>query len=163
LGAVVIGTVSTEEKAKIAKQAGVDHIIFYTKQDFVEETKKITNDIGVDYIIDGVGKTTFTQDLEAVRSRGHICIFGASSGPAEPLLPNALQTKSITLSGGSLFNYMNSRVEILSRANEVLKGIQEGWLNLRIDHVLPLEQAAKAQIMLESRQTIGKVILKIGN
>lgn len=162
LGAVVIGTVSTEEKAKIAKQAGVDHIIFYTKQNFVEEVKKITNDIGVDYIIDGVGKTTFTQDLDAVRYRGHICIFGSSSGPAEPLLPNSLQTKSITVSGGTLFNYMNSRVEILSRANEVLKGLQEGWLNLRIDHVLPLEQAAKAQAMLESRQTVGKVILKIG-
>jgi NADPH2:quinone reductase len=163
LGAVVIGTVSTEEKAAIAKQAGVDHIIFYTKQDFVEETKKITNEIGADYIIDGVGKTTFNKDLEAIRNRGHICLFGSSSGPAEPLLPNVLQAKSITLSGGSLFNYMNSRVEILSRANEVLKGIQEGWLNLRIDHILPLEQAAKAQSMLESRQTVGKVILKIGD
>ncbi len=158
-GATVIGTVSTQEKAKVVKEAGADCIILYTEQDFVTETKKFTHDIGADYIIDGVGKTTFTKDLEAVRQRGHICIFGSSSGPAEPLLPNSLQAKSITLYGGSLFNYMGSRVELLSRSNDVMKGIMEGWLKLKIDHVFPLAKAADAQRMLEGRQTMGKVIL----
>jgi NADPH2:quinone reductase len=161
LKAQVIGTVSTEEKAKIAKQAGADHVILYTQQNFVEETKKLTQGKGANYIIDGVGKSTFTQDLDAVCQRGWICIFGAASGAAEPLMPNALQTKSITLAGGSLFNYLNTREELLMRANDVLTGMREGWLKLRIDHAFALEEAAKAQLMLESRQTVGKVILTI--
>lgn len=160
-GATVIGTVSTEEKAKIAREGGADHIIFYTKQDFVEEAKKITGGKGVDYIIDGVGKSTFAKDLEAVRQRGWICIFGSSSGPADPIPPNSLQAKSITLSGGSLVDYLNTREEILRRAQDVLNGVREGWLKLRIDHVFSLDQAAEAQRMLEGRKTTGKVILKI--
>jgi NADPH2:quinone reductase len=162
MGAIVIGTVSTDEKAKVARQFGADHIIYYTKQDFVEETKKLTQGKGADYIIDGVGLSTFTKDLEAVRTCGTVCIFGASSGPAAPLAPNSLQTKSLTISGGSLFNFVNTREEILNRAKSVLKGIQDGWLKLCIDHIYPLDQAAKAQHMLEDRQTIGKVILKSG-
>ncbi len=161
MGATVIGTVSTEEKAKIAREGGADHIIFYTKQDFVEEAKKITGGKGIDYIIDGVGKSTFAKDLEAVRQRGWICIFGSSSGPADPIPPNSLQAKSITLSGGSLIDYLNTREEILRRAQDVLNGVREGWLKLRIDHVFSLDQAAEAQRMLESRKTTGKVILKI--
>jgi NADPH2:quinone reductase len=101
LGAKVIGTVSTEDKAKIAKEAGADHVILYTQQDFVTETNKITNNKGVDYIIDGVGKTTFTKDLDAVKLRGCISLFGSASGPADPFPPNSLQAKSITLSGGT--------------------------------------------------------------
>lgn len=162
LGAIVIGTVSTDEKAKIAREHGADHIIYYTKQDFVEETKKLTNGKGVDYIIDGVGLSTFTKDLDAIRICGTICLFGSSSGPAEPLAPNSLQAKSLTISGGTLFNYINTRDEILRRAQSVLAGIQEGWLKLRIDHIYPLDQAAEAQRMLEGRKTTGKVILKIG-
>ena len=161
MGATVVGTVSTEEKAKIAREAGANYIIFYTKQDFVEEAKKITGGKGVDYIIDGVGKSTFAKDLEAVRQRGWICIFGSSSGPADPILPNSLQAKSITLSGGSLVDYLNTREEILRRARDVLNGVREGWLKLRIDHVFSLDQAAEAQRMLEGRKTTGKVILKI--
>jgi NADPH2:quinone reductase len=161
MGATVVGTVSTEEKAKIAREAGADHIIFYTKQDFMEEAKKITGGKGVDYIIDGVGKSTFAKDLEAVRQRGWICIFGSSSGPADPILPNSLQAKSITLSGGSLVDYLNTREEILRCAQDVLNGVREGWLKLRIDYVFSLDQAAEAQRMLESRKTTGKVILKI--
>jgi len=161
MGAKVIGTVSTKEKAEIAKNAGADHIILYTQQDFVEEVKKITHDKGVDYIIDGVGKSTFTKDLEAARVYGHICIFGSASGPADPIAPNALQIKSLTISGGSLFNCLNTREELLYRANAVISGIKEGWLKLKIDHVLPLEQAAEAQRMLEGRKTTGKVILRI--
>lgn len=161
LGATVIGTVSTAEKAEIARQAGADHLINYTTEDFVLEVKKLTQNKGADYIIDGVGKTTFTKDLDAVKRRGHICLFGSASGPADPLLPNTLQSKSITLSGGSLFNYINTREELLKRANDVLNGITAGWLNFKIDHVLPLAEAVEAQSMLENRKTSGKVLLKM--
>lgn len=159
LGGMVIGTVSTEEKAAMAKAAGADHIIMYTQQDFVAETNKITNGKGVDYIIDGVGKTTFAKDLEAVKVHGWICLFGSASGPVEPFAPNSLQQKSIILAGGTLFAFLNTREEILMRANAVFKGIQEGWLSLKIDYVYPLAEAAKAQQMLEGRNTMGKVIL----
>jgi NADPH2:quinone reductase len=159
LKANVIGTVSTEEKAKAAKAAGASHVINYVTQDFVEETKKLTADKGVDYIIDGVGKTTFAKDLDAVRVYGHVCIFGSASGPADPIAPNSLQQKSITVSGGSLFNCMNSREELLKRANDVLTGIKDGWLKLKIDHVFKLGDASKAQQELEGRKTSGKVIL----
>jgi NADPH2:quinone reductase len=162
-GARVIGTVSTEEKAKIAREAGADDIILYTKEDFVAETKKLTGGKGADYIIDGVGQSTFTKDLEAVRTRGHICVFGSSSGPAEAIAPNSLMARSVTVSGGSLFNYIGNREELLGRARSVLNGMREGWLKLRIDKVLPLEQAAEAHRLLEGRQTTGKVILKIGD
>jgi NADPH2:quinone reductase len=161
LGARVIGTVSTPEKAKLVHAAGADHVILYTQQDFVAEAKKLTNNKGVDYIIDGVGKDTFTRDLDAVRVRGHICLFGSASGPAELLAPNSLQDKSITLSAGRLWNHLQTREELLHRAHAVLTGIRQGWLKLKIDHVLPLEQAAEAQRLLEGRQTTGKVILQI--
>lgn len=161
LGAKVIGTVSTDEKAKIVREAGADHIILYTKNDFVEETLKITNGKGADYIIDGVGKTTFTKDLDATRKRGTICIFGSSSGAAEPLSPNSLQVKSLTVCGGSLFNYCEPGKELQMRSQDVLAGIKHGWLKLRIEHILPLEKAAEAQRMLESRGTTGKVILEV--
>jgi len=162
-GARVIGTVSTEEKAKIARDAGADDVILYTQQDFVAETKKLTGGKGADYIIDGVGQSTFTKDLEAVRAGGHICVFGSASGPAEPVAPNSLMGRSLTVSGGTLFNYISTREELLTRARSVLKGMREGWLKLRIDKVLPLEQAAEAHRLLEGRQTTGKVVLKIGD
>jgi NADPH2:quinone reductase len=161
LGAVAIGTVSTEEKAKVAREAGADHVIIYTKQDFAEEAKKITNGKGVDYIIDGVGKTTFMKNLDAVRNRGWATVFGMASGPADPLSPNALMTKSITISGGALFNYIVTREELLGRANDLFRAIREGWLKLRIDHAFPLAQAAEAHRLLEGRKTMGKLILAV--
>ncbi len=161
LGAIVIGTVSTQDKAQVAKNAGADHVILYTQEDFVAATKKITADKGVDYIIDGVGKSTFTKDLDAARVCGHICLFGSASGPADPFAPNSLQAKSLTLYGGSLFNFILTREELLKRANAVFNGINAGWLTLKIDYKYPLEQAAKAQQMLEERQTTGKIILTI--
>ncbi len=159
MGAVVLGTVSTQEKAAIAKAAGLDYAILYDQEDFVAKAKEYTQGLGPDYIIDGVGKTTFTRDLDAVKMHGHICLFGSASGPADPLLPNALQAKSLTISGGSIFNFINSRAELLKRANDVLKGIQEGWLNLRIDHVFPLQEAIAAHELLEGRGSVGKIIL----
>jgi NADPH:quinone reductase len=162
MGARVIGTVSTEEKAQIAKQAGADEIILYTQQDFVREARRITNDKGVDYIIDGVGKDTFTKNLDAVRLRGHVTIYGAASGLAEPLIPNMLMMKSITIHGGSLFNYLQNREELMRRANDTINGIKEGWLKLRVDHVLPLKDAAKAHELMENRKTVGKIVLTCG-
>ncbi len=162
LGARVIGTVSTEEKAEVARKAGADHIVLYTSQDFVAESRKLTGDTGVDYIIDGVGQSTFLKDLEAVRIRGTICLFGSASGAAEePFLPTSLQPKSITICSGNLVNFTQTRAERLERANAVLKGIKEGWLSLRIDHILPLAQAAEGQRLLETRQTVGKLVLKV--
>lgn len=161
LGAHVIGTVSSEDKAIIATEAGVDDVIIYTKQDFVAETKKLTNGVGADYIIDGVGKSTLTKDLDAIRTKGHICIFGLSSGAPDPVEAHKLQLKSISLSGGNLMNYLTSREELLKRADAVMKGINEGWLKINISHIFPLAESGKAQHLLESRQSTGKIILKI--
>lgn len=163
LGARVLGTVSTEEKAKIAKEMGADDVILYTKQDFVEEIKKLTDKHGADLIIDGVGKTTFAGNLRAAALRGNIVIYGAASGPAEPISPNALMNHSLTVSGGSLFNYILSKEELLMRSKAVIEGVEQGWLKLRIDEVFPLNQASKAQEKLESRNTSGKVLLSTQN
>jgi NADPH2:quinone reductase len=160
LGAVAIGTVSTEEKAKIAREAGADHLILYTKQDFAEAAKKLTGGKGVDYVIDGVGKTTFTKNLDALRNRGWATVFGMASGPADPVVPNSLMMKSLTISGGALFNYITTREELLRRATDAFGGLREGWLKLRIDHTFPLAQAAEAHRLLESRQTAGKLLLR---
>lgn len=161
LGAAVIGTVSTEEKAQIARGAGADHAVLYTKQDFVSETKRLTGGRGADLVLDGVAKNTFTGDLEAVALRGHIVVFGSASGPADPVAPNALGAKSISLSGGSLGNFIAAREDLLRRSGDVLKAIKEGWLKLRIGHVLPLAEAGKAHRMLEGRQTMGKIVLTV--
>lgn len=160
LGARVIGTTSTEEKAKIAKDAGAEHIILYTKQDFVKEVHDLTNGKGAEFIIDGVGKDTFTKNLDAVALRGHIVIYGAASGIANAVVPNSLMGKSITISGGSLFNYLLNREELMMRANYVIKGIKDGWLKLRVDHVLSLQEAQKAHELMENRSTVGKIVLK---
>jgi len=161
LGATVIGTTSTEEKARTARKAGAEHVIVYTDEDFVAETKRITKGHGADLIIDGVGKSTFKGNLEAVALRGHIVIFGAASGPADPISPNALMVRSISLSGGGLMNFIRTREELLQRANAVIAGIHEGWLKLNIGAVLPIEQAVEAHRLLESRQTQGKLILMV--
>jgi NADPH2:quinone reductase len=161
LGARVIATVSTEEKALAAKKAGADHVILYTKQDFAGETKRLTDGRGADLILDGVAKATFPGDLEAVALRGHLVIFGSSSGPADPIAPNSLMAKSITLSGGSLPNFTATRDELVRRSKDVLSGIKKGWLKLRIDHVLPLAEAEKAHRLLEGRQSLGKIVLKV--
>ena len=161
LGATVIGTVSTEEKAHIAKEAGADHVVLYTKQDFVSETKRLTDGRGAELILDGVAKTTFVGDLEAVALRGHIVVFGSASGPADALMPNSLGAKSISVSGGSLGNFVATREGLVQRSTDVLNAIKEGWLKLRIDYVLPLTEADKAHRMLEGRQTVGKIVLKV--
>jgi len=161
LGAVAIGTVSTEEKAKVAREAGADHVIVYTQQDFAEEAKKFTGGKGVDYVVDGVGKTTFTKNFDALRNCGWATIFGMASGPAEPVVPNSLMMKALTISGGSLYNYMNTREEVMRRANDVFAGVREGWLKIRVYRTLPLEEVSEAHRLLESRATTGKLLLQI--
>ena len=163
LGATVIGTVSTVEKAAVAKKAGARHVVLYTEQDFASETKRITKGRGADLILDGVAKTTFTGDLEAVALRGHIVVFGSASGPADPLMPNSLGAKSISVSGGSLGNFIATREDLARRSADVLNGVKKGWLKLRIGHVLPLAEAGKAHRLLEDRQSMGKIVLKVTN
>ncbi|MDA8422878.1 MAG: quinone oxidoreductase [Nitrospiraceae bacterium] len=161
LGATVIGTVSTKEKADVAKEAGADYVVLYGKQDFVGETKRLTDGRGAELILDGVAKSTFTGDLDAVALRGHIVVFGSASGPADPVAPNSLGAKSISISGGSLGNYIATREELLRRSGEVVNAVKEGWLKLRIGQALPLVEAEMAHRMLEGRQTMGKIVLKV--
>ncbi|HVH59152.1 MAG TPA: quinone oxidoreductase [Candidatus Sulfotelmatobacter sp.] len=161
LGATVIGTASTEEKARTAREAGAEHVIVYTDQDFVAETNRITKGHGADLIIDGVGKSTFKGDLEVVAIRGQIVIFGGASGPADAISPNALMGRSVSVSGGSLQNFIRTREELMRRANDVIAGIRQGWLKLNIAAVLPLEQAKEAHQLLENRKTQGKLILMV--
>jgi NADPH:quinone reductase len=160
LGARVIGTVSTAHKARLACEAGADEVILYTQQDFVAETQRVTQGRGADLIIDGVGKTTFAGNLEAAAVHGHVVIYGYASGPPDPIVPLALMPRSLSISGGMLGNYTQTREELLWRARDVLSGIRAGWLRLRIAHVLPLAQAAEAHRVLEHRESTGKIILQ---
>jgi len=162
MGVRVIGTVSTEEKAKIARAAGADEVILYTQQDFAAETKRLTSGRGADLIIDGVAKTTFHGDLEAAAIRGHIVLYGSASGPADPFPPNSLQPRGLTLTGSTLVHFIAANADLVRRAADVLQGIQEGWLKLRIDRALPLAQAAEAHRLLEGRHTTGKLLLTTG-
>lgn len=161
LGATVIGTVSTDEKARVAREAGADHVVLYTRQDFVSETKRLTGGRGADLILDGVGKSTFAGDLEAAAIRGHVVIFGAASGPADPIVPNSLMQKSLSISGGMLGNFTATREDLRKRGNDVLQALREGWLRLRIDHAIALADAEKAHRLLEGRQSVGKIVLKV--
>jgi NADPH2:quinone reductase len=162
LGARVLGTASTEAKAQAAREAGADHVILYTRQDFAAEVKRLTGGEGAHLVIDGVGQSTFGGDLEAAAVRGHVVVFGAASGPADPVSPNALMPRSLSVSGGSLGNYVVTRDELLRRAGDVLEGIRAGWLRLRVGHVLPLAGAAAAHRLLEGRHSLGKIVLTIG-
>ena len=160
LGAIVIGTVSSAEKARTARDLGADHVIVYTDEDFVSQTQRITGEHGADLIFDGVGRSTSKGNLSAIAVRGHIVIFGASSGPAEPAAPYLLMQRSISLCGGSLL-YLRTREELTFRANEVISGIREGWLKPSIGGIFPLEDAAKAHQLLETRRSQGKLLLAV--
>ncbi len=161
MGARVIGTVSSAEKAGIARKTGADDVIVYTEQDFATEAVALTGGRGVDYIIDGVGQTTFLKNLDAVRVRGTICVFGHSSGPADPFAPFLLMPKSITLAGGMMHNFLQTREDLLRRAGDVFQGLREGWLKVRIDRSYPLEQAAEAHRRLDTRGSVGKLLLDL--
>ncbi len=159
-GARVIGTVSTDAKAALATEAGADDIVFYTRQDFEVEVKRLTGDRGVDVVYDSVGKTTFLKDLNCLRPRGMMALFGQSSGPVDPLDPALLAAKgSLFLTRPSLMQYAATREELLWRANDVLKWIQSGALKVRIDKTYRLADAPQAHRDLEGRKTSGKILL----
>jgi len=160
LGARVFGTVSTEEKAQVARQAGADEAILYTQQDFEAEVKRLTGGRGVDVVYDSVGQSTFDKSLNSLRPRGLLALFGQSSGPVPPFDPNILNGKgSLYLSRPSLAHYLLTREELLWRAGDVLKWIAAGKLKLRIDRTYPLANAAAAHRDLEGRHTAGKLLL----
>ncbi len=159
-GARVIGTVSTDAKAKLAREAGADEVILYTKQDFETEVKRITGGTGVHVVYDAVGKTTFDKSLNCLRMRGMLVLYGQASGPVPPFDPAILNQKgSLFLTRPSLFHHIATREELLQRAGEVLGWIKSGKLKLRVNLTLPLAQAAEAHRQLEGRQTTGKVLL----
>lgn len=159
-GARVIGTVSTPEKAMLARKAGADEVILYTERDFVAEVKRLTDGKGVQAVFDSVGKTTFEKGLDVLAPRGTMALFGQSSGAAPPIDPQVLNAKgSVFLTRPSLFHYVASRQELLARAGEVLGWVKDGSLPVRIDRELPLADAAAAHRALEARQTSGKILL----
>jgi NADPH2:quinone reductase len=160
LGARVLGTTSTEAKAEIARQAGIDEIIFYTKQDFEAEVKRLTSGRGVDVVYDSVGAPTCMQGLNCLRPRGMMVLFGQSGGKVPPIDPTILNTKgSLFLTRPSLAHYCANREELLWRAGDVLQWIASGKLKLAIDRTYPLARAAQAHRDLESRATAGKILL----
>ncbi len=159
-GVRVIGTVSTDEKARVAREAGADEIIFYTRQDFVTETRRLTDGAGVRVVYDSVGRDTFDGSLNVLRPRGSLILFGQSSGPVPPFDPQQLNAKgSLWLTRPSLGHYIMTRAELLERAETVFAWIAAGKLKLRIDCTYSLADVAEAHRALSSRETIGKVLL----
>ncbi|MEW5717075.1 MAG: quinone oxidoreductase [Chloroflexota bacterium] len=159
-GARVIGTVSTEDKAMLAKRVGADDVILYTETDFEVVVKQLTDGKGVDVVYDSVGKTTFDKSLNCLRPRGLMVLFGASSGPVPPLDPQVLNAKgSLFLTRPMLAHYTANRAELLQRANDLFEWMRAGKLHIRIDRTFPLAQAADAHRALHSRATKGKILL----
>ncbi|HZE23979.1 MAG TPA: quinone oxidoreductase [Blattabacteriaceae bacterium] len=160
IGAHAIGTVGTEEKAKLAREAGADDVILYTRQDFEVETKRLTDGKGVHVVYDGVGKSTFEKGLNVLRPRGYMVLFGGASGAVPPFDPIALSQKgSLFLTRPSLVNYIATREELEQRSNDVLGSVAAGKLKLRIGHVYKLEEVQQAHRDLEGRKTTGKILL----
>jgi NADPH:quinone reductase len=160
IGARVIGTVSTDEKAQLARNAGADDIILYTQTDFEAETKRLTGGKGIDVVYDSVGKTTFEKGLNLLRPRGMMVLFGGSSGAVAPFDPIILTQKgSLFLTRPSLTNYIATREELMARSSAVLGMIAAGKLKLRVEHMYPLAQAQRAHQELEGRKTTGKLLL----
>lgn len=160
IGARVIATVSTDEKAKLARDAGADDVILYSQTDFEAETKKLTGGKGIDVIYDSVGKTTFEKGLNLLRPRGMMVLFGGSSGPVPPFDPIILTQKgSLFLTRPSLGNYIATRDELMARSSAVFGMIASGKLKLRIEHTYPLAEAQRAHRDLEGRKTTGKLLL----
>jgi NADPH2:quinone reductase len=160
IGARVIATVSTEEKAKLAREAGADEVILYTQADFEAETKRITGGKGVDVVYDSVGKTTFDKGLNILRPRGMMVLFGASSGAVPPFDLIALSQKgSLYVTRPTLFQYIATREELVARSGAVFGMMVSGKLKLRIEHTYPLAEAQRAHRDLEGRKTTGKLLL----
>lgn len=163
-GARVIGTVSTEAKEKLAREAGAAEIIRYTETDFETETKRLTDGRGVDVVYDSVGKTTFEKSLRCLRPRGLLALFGGSSGAVPPFdLIGLSQMGSLFITRPTLKDYLLTRKELEWRAGEVLRGVEAGTLNVRVERSYPLAEAAQAHRDLEGRKTAGKLLLEPGS
>src|SRR6266852_5308792 len=160
IGARVIGTAGSEEKAKLAREAGADEIILYDRQDFEAETKRLTDGKGVHVVYDGVGKTTFDKDLNVLRPRGYLVLFGASSGAVPPFdLARLSQKGSLFVTRPTLVHHIATPEELQRRATDVLNMIATGKVKLRIEHIYPLREAQQAHRDLEARKTTGKLLL----
>jgi NADPH2:quinone reductase len=160
IGARIIATVSTPQKAELARNAGADHVILYDETDFEAEVKRITGGRGVDVVYDSVGKTTFDKSLNCLRPRGMMVLFGQSSGIVPPLDPGLLAAKgSLYLTRPTLGHYTLDREELEWRASDILGWVAGGKLKLRIERTYPLSSAADAHRDLEGRQTTGKLLL----
>ena len=159
-GARVIGTVSTEAKAALARAAGAHEVILYTEQDFESETRRLTGGTGVDVVYDSVGQTTFAKSLGCLAPRGMLVLFGQSSGPVAPIDPQVLNQKgSLFLTRPTLGHYAAGRSELVERASAVLGWVADGSLKVSIGREFPLAAAAEAHAELEARRTTGKVLL----
>ena len=162
-GAFVIATAGSDEKAELARNAGVDEVIVYTREDFVAQTKRITDGEGVQVVYDSVGKSTFLPGFDVLASRGMMVLFGQSSGPVAPIDPQVLNQKgSLFLTRPTLGHYVATRSELLERAKDLFEWVARGELSVRIGAEFPLAKAADAHRALEGRQTTGKVILLPG-
>lgn len=162
-GARVLGTVSTEQKAQLAREAGAE-VILYTRDDFETEVKRLTNNGGVQVVYDSVGKTTFTKGLNCLALRGMMVLFGQSSGPVGSLDPQVLSQKgSLFLTRPTLVHHILKREELLERSGELFKWIRAGQLRVRVGAEFPLSQASEAHRQLEARKTTGKVLLLPGS
>ncbi len=160
LGARVLATAGSEEKAQLARAAGADEVIIYTEQDFETETLRLTSGKGVDVVYDGVGKTTFEKDLNVLRPRGYLVIFGGASGAVPPFdLLKLTQKGSLFITRPSLAHYIATREELMQRSSGVIQMITRGELKLRIHKTYPLEEAQQAHRDLEGRKTTGKILL----
>ncbi|HEV2324719.1 MAG TPA: quinone oxidoreductase [Terracidiphilus sp.] len=161
IGARVITTVSTPEKAELSREAGASDVILYTKQDFTAEVKRLTGGKGVDVVYDSVGKTTFEGSLNCLRPRGLLALFGGASGPVPPFDLIQLSTKgSLFVTRPSLWHYIASREDLEWRAGDVLNWVAGGKLKLRMEHVYELADAGRAQSDMEARKTTGKILLE---
>jgi NADPH2:quinone reductase len=161
IGARVITTVSTEEKAALSREAGASEVIIYTEQDFEAEVKRLTGGKGVDVVYDSVGKTTFDKSLNCLRPRGLMALFGASSGPVPPFDLAQLNSKgSLFVTRPTMWHYVASRAELEWRANDVLGWVAKGELKLRMEYLYPLAEAGRAHADLEARKTTGKILLE---
>jgi NADPH:quinone reductase len=161
IGARVITTVSTPEKAELSREAGASDVILYTEQDFEAEVKRLTAGKGVDVVYDSVGKTTFDKSLNCLHPRGLLALFGASSGAVPPFDLIQLNGKgSLFVTRPTLRHYIATRAELEWRANDVLGWAAKGELKLRTEYIYPLDQAAQAQIDMEARKTTGKILLE---
>jgi NADPH2:quinone reductase len=159
-GARVLGTVSTPEKAALARDAGAEATIDYTSQDFAEEARRATGGTGVAVVYDSVGKTTYEKSLASLATRGMLVLFGQSSGAVPPMDPQVLSQKgSLYLTRPTLGHYVATRADLAARAGEVLGWVRDGRLRLRIAHEFPLREAAAAHRALEGRATSGKILL----